>query len=224
MIVTEYKLVSPKLDGEIVFTYHGGVLFGVLFKLKRPLNGVQLDIIRKEFHYIESDNMHVAGVLLQAITPERKTTMTTQEKIALWITYYNKFVRQPDGTPVPYTVGAAESGMIKHKDVTELLLNTYFTSNKVLFKNKYSIANYCKFFNELRAEAFGATITTQFPNHYDKELVKKLSGKQLGEYYVWLRSLGLRAKKDPTGNIIDFINGQEPNTTNNSKSEATGSL
>ena len=38
MTISQYKLVSSKNKGEIVFIYHGGVLFSIVFELKEPLN------------------------------------------------------------------------------------------------------------------------------------------------------------------------------------------
>lgn len=205
MIVSEYKLASEKLDGTIVFTFHGGVLYSILFSINKPLSPAQLQALLSDFPYQEQDVMTIAGIRLAEITPKKKSLGSTQEKIALFCSHYSKHVIGEDSTPLKYKVSAKDSGMIKGFDVTDQLLSTYFTSDSVLFKNKYSIGNYCKFYNQLVAEANGASKQVSFPNHWDEKLARKMTGETLSLYFKHLNSLGKKPRKSSRGEIIDFV-------------------
>lgn len=207
MIIAEYRLTSPKIDGQIVFTYHGGVLMSILFRLKKPLSDVQVRALLNGAPYRElaPELMQVCEVQLQRITPEKKSITSTQEKIALFCRYYSAHVVAQGGVQLKYKVSRADSGMIKAVDVTDKLLTTYFTSTSVLFKNHYSIGNYCKFFNQLAAEASGAVKQDKFPNVWSEKFAAKLGSGQLSEYYKHLLSLGLVPKYNRSGDVIDYI-------------------
>lgn len=53
-----------------------------------------------------------------------------------------------------------------------------------------------------------AKVKSIFPDNYSKEFEAKLSMQQCSLYWKHLRDLGLVAKHDPSGNIIDFVKQQ----------------
>lgn len=122
----------------------------------------------------------------------------TNLKIALFCRQYETH------TTVKYKVSPADSGKIKLIKVTDALLTAYFTSQNFLFKNKYSIANLVKYYNELLAEIATAG-KPKHPNHYDKAYQAKLPVTEVAAYWAHLRSLGLQPKKDKVGNTIDWV-------------------
>lgn len=44
----------------------------------------------------------------------------------------------------------------------------------------------------------------QFPDHWDGDLAKKLSGPEISQYYGHLKGIGLTAVKSRTGDVIDY--------------------
>jgi hypothetical protein len=120
-------------------------------------------------------------------------------KITLFCDKYKHY------TGVPYKVSAADSGKMKHVEINESLLNQYFTSDNFLFKNKYSISNLVKYYNELLVEYKGVK-KSKFPNVYDRDFEKKLSGQELMNYWSHLRQIGLKPVHHPLNNkqIIDW--------------------
>ena len=204
MMISEYKLVSDKISGEIIFTYNGDVLFSIVFKLSKPLSVEQFAWLCGNMLYSEKvlkgRNDCFGTVQLKRVTP-----MTAADKMTLFCNGYKQYIKDVDGNPVEYIRQKMDHLMLKSFEVNELLLRTYFTSDKVLFKGNYSVGNYTKFYNQLRAEAAGANKKSKFPNHYDAGFVKRCSGNEVGEYYKHLHSLGLKPKKNHFNDIIDFI-------------------
>jgi len=128
------------------------------------------------------------------------------DKIALFCRKYEQYVK------IKYKVSASDSGKIKLISITEIILDHYFTTDNFTFKNKYSIANITKYYNELIADISSDKISTgsiTHPNSYNTSHVKKLTGAQLSAYYQHLISLGLVSKKDRFGNVIDFVKPQQ---------------
>lgn len=129
------------------------------------------------------------------LTIER--TAAPNEKIAMFCALYEKHVG------IKYKVSPADSGKIKHVQVTEALLHHYFRSDNFLWKGKYSIANLVKYYNELRAEiAQGGK--ARHPDQWDKAYFAKLQGGQISEYFRHLRELGLKPQKNLRGDIVDW--------------------
>lgn len=136
----------------------------------------------------------------QISTPQ----VPTNEKIALFCRYFERYNK------VKYKISKAESGMIQKVEVTEDLLERYFLCRDWWASVK-SVTNYVKNINQVRvlASTSSATtaqgVTTLHPNQWDKEYSRKLDGPGLTSYFKHLRSLGLEAKKGPTGLILDWV-------------------
>lgn len=213
MNITQYKLKSPKIKGEIVFIYHNGVLFSVNFNLQQPLDTKQIEwfCLNLPYAYIEYDH---APMLLGHVMLEKVTSTPTNEKIALFCRIYEQY------TSVKYIVSPKASGMIKRLDITKELLDTYFTSENVLFRSKHSIENLSKFYNQLRAEFAGAYAKAKFPGYYDAVLEKKLQGQELVEYHKHLRTKGWKCNYSPGGGVTWVQTNEKPNTSHTTQSKA----
>src|SRR6185436_936781 len=140
MNLSEYKLVSPKIKGEIVFTYNKGVLFSIVFKLAEPLSVKQFTWLVMHVLYSEKElNGHddyIGDVKLQRITP-----LPSTNKVELFSSFYKRYVKDFDNNPVDYVRYRKDHLMLRGFEVTEALLIAYFTSDKALFKGNYSIGN-----------------------------------------------------------------------------------
>jgi hypothetical protein len=99
-------------------------------------------------------------------------------------------------TGIKYKVSAADSGKIAlvklSMDDWDRALKTYFDSDNFLFKNKYSILNLVKYYNELRIEAFGKPAGKTFPIPYDPNFFAKLDTNDQREYWRVLKENGYR--------------------------------
>lgn len=155
-------------------------MYQVYFILNEPLTYELYDYLYKQVKYRE-------GLLLEygigEFKSEKVNELPVNEKIALFCRAYKYYKL------IPYKVSPSDAGKIKHIDINKQLLKVYFTSNNFLFKGKHSISNLVKYFNELRSEA-AAPASGKFPNKWDKDFERKLSGKELIEYWKHLRAIG----------------------------------
>jgi hypothetical protein len=187
-----YLLTSPKLDGTMEAEYDlNGYLTSFKLDLKTPLTVDQFRFLVCRLPYRNDD-------IEQNMAPIKvKLKMKSNEKIAFFCKVYEQY------KGIKYKVSPADCGKIKHVEINESLLKTYFSSENFLFKNKQSIANFVKYYNELRAEAAGKI--NKYPAEYNREFEKSLTNAQeLEGYWKHLRSLGLKAVKNPLGKIIDW--------------------
>ncbi|MGE0931692.1 hypothetical protein [Peijinzhouia sedimentorum] len=188
----QYTLESTKIAGKLLLSYEGGKLKAIELAFKPALNSFQFEALKQELPLQESDIAKLEKIGLRVINQQ-----ATNEKIGLFCKLYEaKF-------GIKYKVSAADTGKIKRVDVNEALLNTYFSSENFLYKNKWSISNLVKYYNELRLEHTKGP-AGKFPNSYSAAVAQKLSGQELVEYWKHLRDLGLSAVKDRLGNVVDF--------------------
>ena len=113
-------------------------------------------------------------------------TITSHNKIKAFCTAYKERIG------AAYKVSPADSGKIKHVEITDHLLTVYFGSVNFIFRNK-SIANYVKYYNELRAEASGNVYNgIRLPDTYSPAFEVECKGDKgmLSAYYKHLRQLG----------------------------------
>lgn len=187
------------MNGEIVLTFHDGHLYNILFRLSRPLTPAQCDLLKKNIPFVDYYLHEFANVCGLHYEPIIETT--AMDKVALFMKAYHHHLG------LDYQKQKLDHLMIKKYDVTEALLNTYFTSDNVLFKEKHSIGNFCKFYNQLRAENAGAYKQKRFPDRYDVNFIRTIkTTEDLQEYYAHLRGIGLKPKFKPdTSQIIDFV-------------------
>lgn len=187
--MAKYFLVSDKIRGSIIVEYLNGTLTCVELELREHLLPDQVVILfNKLLTHKERDLIKGRWQLFED-TPINKKIAIFCEKYS----FYNNGVK--------YKVRPKEAGMIANVEITKKSCDCYFMSKNFLFQNKYSIANYVKYYNELRAEMAGAN---RFPNYYSKDFAGTLSGKEYMEYIKYLKSLGYVAKM--RGNeMIDMI-------------------
>ncbi len=209
---TTYTITSHKLKGYIEFSYLNGILKQIKFSLKENFSPLQWDAFKHNITYNETMVQHFEKLgfeVKKSTTPSATLPLGegrvgtgelegTNIKIALFCRLYEKH------TTVKYKVSPADSGKIKLIKIDDALLTAYFTSPNFLFKNKYSIANLVKYYNELLAEIATAG-KAKHPNHYDKAYQAKLPVSEVASYWAHLRSLGLQPKKDRVGNTLDWV-------------------
>lgn len=192
MAFNKYILSSKNLQGRIIITYENGLLYSIILDLKSPLTTTQFSKLFASAPYNESDINQFQQLGLQI------NKDATNEKIASFCNAYNTYLKG-----IKYKVSASDSGKIKTVDVTDQLLQVYFTSDNFLFKGKYSISNYVKYFNELLQEASGLNKKSKYPSEWSKEFESKLQPAQLSEYWQHLRSLGFEPVKR-AGTVIKW--------------------
>jgi hypothetical protein len=185
------------MKGEIVLTFHDGRLFNINFRLSAPLNPEQIETFKRYIPFtmaeLTAPSNYNIGLYVEPII-----MLPAMEKMDLFTKAYLHYVG------VEYLKQKRDHLFIKNFDVTESLLKTYFTSVNVLFKGNYSIGNYCKFYNQLRAENAGKQKT--YPDRYDVNFIRTLKTPQeLMDYYAHLRSRGLKAVVNKTGQVVDFV-------------------
>jgi|GEM_PF-1259821 len=189
-----WKLVSAKIEGEILYFYLNGNLTGIELNLKQALSKAQADYLSTHIHFVESELMQCPECIrLKQLMGISQTNI----KIKMFCDYYYNYRK------VKYRISQSEIGKIKQVEVNDQLLIKYLSSDNFLFKNKWSVANYVKYYNELRNEVYG-TINL-FPDYYSKAAADKMDPQKLQAYQAHLRSLGFIPKHDRLGNCIDFV-------------------
>lgn len=187
-----YLLSSKRLGGSIEIEYLNNVLTVVKLNLKQPMNDVQFQLFKDALSQCEDVKaFEDLGFSLTEMMP-------TNEKIALYCRLYEQ------KTGLKYKVSPADAGKMKGLKITYDLLVFYFASENFLFKNKYSIGNLTKYYNELCVE-FANAGKSKHPNSWSLEYENKLKGKELSDYWAHLRSLGLKPKKGRMGETIDWV-------------------
>jgi hypothetical protein len=197
MDITLYKCTSPKMNGEIVLTFHDGYVYNILFRLSGPLTPEQFSLFKQNIPFTEYHFHGFANACgLHYVSLKEVPAM---EKIAAFQNAYRQYLG------IDYVRQGRDHLVIKNFDVTEPLLKTYFTSTNVLFKNHHSIGNYAKFYNQLRAENAGAYTKSRFPSFYDRNFERTIKTQQeQQEWFAHLRVLGYKPKKHQ-GQIVDWI-------------------
>lgn len=157
--------------------YEDNVL--VELKMDTVLTALQFEFFFSNLVYKESDFKGIPHMDMEHV-PE-----AVNEKIAMFCRYYKRFLG------ISYKVMASDVGKIKLISPDEKLLEAYFTTQNFLFKDKYSISNLVKYFNELCASVSKKV----YPNHYSKQIAAQYSGSDLVGYWEHLRKLGFQPIK-----------------------------
>lgn len=207
MKLSKYILTSTKLIGKAILTYHDGHFYSFINEL-RKLEGEKFRLLVSSLPWDENQVMELKNMGFAI-----KTDQKTNEKIALYCNHYSAHVNDKEGNPLKYKVTAAESGKIKEVDVTEELLKTFFTSANFLWKSKYDIHTYVKYYNIIRAETYGnpSQNTGAKGVVYSRSKEQTLSGAALSEYWKLLREAGYEGIKDATGAVVDWRIKVSPN-------------
>lgn len=193
MAHTTWKLKSDKINGFIDISYLNGAITGIEFHLNAPLTDLQYTFFCRHIHFLEEDLMNCPHCIHMW---QLYNAGASSNKIKMFCDYYFMFRK------IKYKVTAAEAGKIKNIAINDSLLLKYFTSHNFLFKNKWSISNLVKYYNELRSEAYGAKAV--HPDVFIKDYSVNLTELERQEYYKHLRSLGKKPVYDTLRNLVDF--------------------
>jgi len=192
-MITTYILTGKRLNGQIEVQYLDGILNAVKSALNEPLN-------EKQFRaFADAVPMRERGLgELKLIGLHAQRESAPNEKLALFCRLYERHKK------IKYSVSPADAGKIKLVRFDEPMLEAYFTSQNFLFRDKQTVSNLVRYYNELRAE-LAAGPKSKYPDHFSKEYQDKLPDTELKFYWAHLRNLGLTPKKDRTGNVIDWV-------------------
>jgi hypothetical protein len=196
---TIYKLTSKRFAGSIEIEFLNGVLNSFKIDFKKPLSRPAFDSFQTHLPYQEDEVNAYTGIGLTVTKLDPADGMTANQKIALFCEFYMRF-----HNGLKYTATRQDGGKIRERKVNDPILTAYFTSENFLFKNRHSIGNLVKYYNELLAE-MAAGNASKHPDNWSKAYEDKLKKEELPEYYKHLRSLGLQVKKDRLGNTIDWL-------------------
>lgn len=196
-MTANYTLTSQRLNGQIELQFFEGCLITIKMILKQPLNEVQFRTLVTLLPQHESELYKLEGVGLTATLDA-----PANQKIALFCRLYEAY------KGVKYRVSPADSGKIKLVKVDEDMLVFYFNSANFLFRDKHSISNLAKYYNELLAEIAIASkpkSSLKYPDHFDQVFQNKLTTKECPGYWNHLRALGYEPKYARTGELLDWI-------------------
>lgn len=198
-MTSNYTLTGKRIHGAIELQFSEGILTVVKMLLKAPLNDVQFRTLVTCLPQYESEFYKLEDVGLTATVD-----MPSNEKLGLFCRLYEVF------KGVKYKVSAADSGKIKLVKVDEDILVFYFNSSHFLFKGKHSIGNLVKYYNELMSHFVQSQKpqSINYPDHFDRAYQNKLTEKECPGYWAHLRGLGLTAKKDRVGNVVDWVKAE----------------
>lgn len=194
---TIYQLTAKSMDGYIELAYTDGFLNRIEMVLKQPLNGDQFRAFADAIELQEKEISFLSKLGL-TVTP----IIAANQKIALFCEKYEEF------KGLKYKASRQDGGKIRQIRIDAPMLDAYFGSDNFLFKNKHSVSNLVKYYNELLAEIAGGA-KSKHPNTWNEGYYKKLSAKECSEYFTHLHSLGYKPHKDGRGNLIEFIKAQQ---------------
>lgn len=192
--MTNTYLVTGKSNGHLELVYKDELLNVVEFAFKPPLNQKSYERLIEQLPYDEKELK--AWVEVTGLKIEKQ--IATNERIALFCKLYES------KTNIKYKVSPADAGKMKGLKISSELLDFYFASDNFLFKNKYSINNLTKYYNELCVEMANAN-KSKYPDHWSLEYENKLQQNEVYQYWAHLRSLGLAPKKDRVGKTTEWI-------------------
>jgi hypothetical protein len=192
-MITTYTLTGTKIAGHIELQYTDGSLNAVKLAFKEPLNEDKFRVLFDTIAQKEDGIEHLRRLGF-TITKE----LAQNEKIALFCRYYE----QHKG--IKYRVGVADLGKIKLIKVNEAILTAYFTSVNFIFKDKHSISNLVRYYNELLAEIVAAT-KSKHPDYWSDKHAAGLDAAGHKSYIGHLHSIGLKPTYDRNGNVKEWV-------------------
>ncbi len=215
MQLKKFKITAPSCKGYMMVVYNEGNLKSILNEFNPPLSEKQLnsllnyipnspDAIEAMFISKYGKKVTVEPVRTIGEEPEQDASpdFPANEKIALWCRFYAANVKDKLDKPVKYKTGPAESGKMKALPVTpeelEYLLETYFKSKEWYLK-PWSISNFIKHYNEVRALAFAKVPakTKDYPLPFDEVYFARLGFMEKQEYHKYLRDNGYKFEANP---------------------------
>lgn len=187
-------IIKGKRDGYLELSYREGYLNELKLAFKEVLNEGAFYRLLASLPYEE----HRLAGWIESTGLKMEKQLANNERIALFCRLYE------NKTGVKYKVSPADGGKMKGLKLSNELLACYFASENFLFKNKYSIGNLTKYYNELCVELANVG-KSSYPNHWSEAFENKLKGKELASYWAHLRNLGLTPKKDRLGRTVEWV-------------------
>lgn len=187
--------VKSSVPGVLYLRYHKGQLTNI--ELPEDMDPSRFDGIMSTVPQFEEDVVsgactHVLMVDGQFdIRYEEIKGRTIREKVIWFCTAY----KHHRGTH--YTAKDNEKANLKHVPVSKELLDTFFASPL----QHYTIDNYISRINITRdwaANGIPSRDRYRFPDHWDPELEKRLTGKDLQDYHQHLTKSGWIKDYNPT--------------------------
>lgn len=197
-MINKYILNSPKLAEAITVEYTNGILSSILMPVKYPLNLIQYETLIAFIPYHEqvlesSEKLANTGLLVSK-------EIGANLKIKMFCDFYMKY---HEG--LKFTATPLDGKRIRPFKVSEELLTHYFTTTNFLFAGKHSIANFCKYYNELVVD-FNSVGKSKYPNYWTEKFENSLKTQQeINDFWAHLRGLGLSPHKDRVGKTIDWV-------------------
>lgn len=207
MKLSKYILTSNQIKGRVILTYHDGRFYSIINELIN-IDDARFKLLTGAIPYLESEvgNLKAIGII---INDDKKAN----EKLQLWCVYYMRFIKDEAGTPLKYKVTKPEAGKIAYVDVDDRLLLTFFTSQNFLWRGKYDIHTYVKYYNIIRQETYAPNANSAVKPvlKYSRSKEQMLSGAALSQYWEALREAGYQAIYDITGAVVDWRMKTQPN-------------
>lgn len=170
---------------------------------RRYLSLLDVSISPEEYIHAVTDHLPTVDqndAFLELIV-FKKQPSKTNEKIAIFCRQYEKF------SGIKYKISKSEIGMLARHEMTEELVQKFFMCTEFWAKVK-SVSYYCKNLNEIK-RLTAQNSTSMHPNHWDSAYAAKLTGPQTSDYYKHLRNQDLTPKKNPLGQIINWVPAQK---------------
>ena len=198
MKISKYRLTTAGREGSAILVYENGYFKSLLNEFKPCLNDSALNYI---LNLIPADEASINDILVNRLTAKSKleklgddAVLPVNQAIALFCDYYQA------KTKVQYRVSKADAGkmsVLKQKGTEwQKIFQVYFDSQDFLFKNKWSISNLVKYWNELRLEVYGtkSVPTRNYPIPYSHAFFLELDVNEQREYWKHLRMNGYEFK------------------------------
>lgn len=196
MKISKYRITITGRQGSASVLYEDDVFKSLITEFKPALTDKELNWT---LSHIPSTELALNDWLVVAakgkVQLEHISLFAPDQVIALFCRLYE------DKTGRKYKATGPDAGKIKElcKQAAKWqpLLECYFKSSNFLFKNKYSIANLTKYWNELDVEAFGIRQGKDFPLPYDQDYFASLNMMDQREYHKYLHKAGYIFQHNP---------------------------
>ncbi len=186
-MIKDYKITGKTIAGAIYIRYEKGTLTNVLFELNAPMNPQIFEGFKTRLK--DTDNMR--DLVGNFEVRELGIGRSIQDKLVMFNGAYKHY------RGVPYKAKDVEKANLKNVPVTRELLDVFFKSPLA----NYTLDNYIKRINITRdwhRNGMNNHLLDAFPEEWNEEYSRTLSGPRLSEYYSHLHGLGWA--KDERGN------------------------
>lgn len=171
-----------------------GFFYQVSLDLINGFSANKFDFLMRNIPYNECDlikfNLNSDSVILKRL--DAPNVMLADEKIKLFCEFYKHYRK------VQYKATAIDGNKLRSFTITGELLDCYFRSTSFIFHNKWSVSNFCKYYNELCSESAGINkpaIRVVFPDGYSQAFESECTPYERYTYHQYLFNKGWRREK-----------------------------